>query len=131
MGYNSSEVPYKKQNETDNLASPDDEHDVAVVSARHERRTATEGALITDLEEDAPELHQEHIGFVPEKPKEVHFDLPDVLPDLGPVADLKWRQDEQSVAETDRFGGAHHVAAVPRRQSNYPGDGGRRRTSAT
>lgn len=122
--YNSGELPYKNQRETDNLASPDDENDLAAAPARAERRDATEAALITDLEEDEPEPHQENIHFAPQPAKEVYFDLPDILPDLGgPVADMMWRQNEQSNAETDKFGGSKHMAAIPRRQSNFSQQG--------
>ena len=54
-----------------------------------------------DLEEDEPAREHEDLRFRPRPAAEVTFDLPDVLPDLGHVAHIVWREGEHS-SETAR-----------------------------
>ncbi|CAJ1353019.1 unnamed protein product, partial [Effrenium voratum] len=55
-----------------------------------------------DLEEDEPDRATEDLRFRPRNSAaaEVTFDLPDVLPDLGHVAHIVWREGDTN--ETDR-----------------------------
>ena len=97
---NSSEQPYKVRHEVDNLAEPEDE------AFYHGKRTempkqAVEPDVDVDLEEDEPLREHEDLRFRPRPAAEVTFDLPDVLPDLGHVAHLVWREGEQH-SETAR-----------------------------
>ncbi|CAE7026909.1 ANKRD50 [Symbiodinium natans] len=120
---NSSEQPYKVRHEVDNLAEPEDE------AFYHGQREGREGPKASveqvddvDLEEDEPLREHEDLRFRPRPAAEVTFDLPDVLPDLGHVAHIVWREGEHS-SETARpawdapppeLGRASVVAQKPR-----------------
>ena len=99
---NSSEQPYKVRHEVNNLAEPEDE---SFYHPQPGQRAAAPKASLAehdvDLEEDEPLREHEDLRFRPRPAAEVTFDLPDVLPDLGHVAHIVWREGEHS-SETAR-----------------------------
>ena len=97
---NSSEQPYKVRHEVDNLAEPEDEAFYHGKRAEMVKESVQPDADL-DLEEDEPLREHEDLRFRPRPAAEVTFDLPDVLPDLGHVAHLVWREGEQH-SETAR-----------------------------
>lgn len=114
--FNADEQPYREYNHKNNLvyrpgAFEEEELDL-VPATRPERAAPT-----FRLDEDAPDVQQEELVFVPKAATKVTFNLPDVLPDLGGVADLDWKQDqpEHEGAAWDR------VPASLRRASSRAG----------
>lgn len=117
---NSSEQPYRARHEVDNLAEleedaflkPRTRSDSAAKSAS-QRQDATNRV---DLEEDEPERAAEDLRFRPRPATaEVTFDLPEVLPDLGHVAHIKWTEGDTN--EGDRPAWDVAPADVARRAS--------------
>lgn len=97
---NTAERPYKARHEVDNLVTPENEA-FFLPSGRQGRQGAhsrkdPSGPDLPELnlEEDEPDCSIEDLRFRPGRAAEVTFDLPEVLPDLGNVAHLVWRENE-------------------------------------
>lgn len=108
--FNSDMKPYENYRHVDNLrAVLDAQKDAAEMNAPWRRPDVPAPNLLEDLPEAAPE----DIRFVPVKPDQVTFDLPDVLPDLGRVADLTWRQEDTQASEPIAWDAWAAPAALP------------------
>eukprot|EP00931_Biecheleriopsis_adriatica_P000551 TRINITY_DN10060_c0_g1_i2.p1 TRINITY_DN10060_c0_g1~~TRINITY_DN10060_c0_g1_i2.p1 ORF type:complete len:368 (+),score=104.25 TRINITY_DN10060_c0_g1_i2:71-1174(+) len=96
---NSSEQPYQARHEVDNLAAPEDESFFQPPELVRRVRDTGSGLDAVDLnleEDEEPERLAEDLRFRPRKSAQVTLDLPDVLPDLGHVAHLVWREGEHA-----------------------------------
>ena len=91
---NSKEQPYRVRQEVDNLAEPEEEFMKPKSSSLEASKT--EEGFHVDLEDESA---MEDLRFPRPATAEVTFDLPDVLPDLGHVAHIKWSEDGN---ETER-----------------------------
>lgn len=100
---NSAEQLYKGRKEINNLAAPFEEAKPVAKAAPEKPRQAQPAPGNLALVEDEPERSAEDIRFRPKRAGEVTFNLPDVLPDLGPVAsNLIWKERDPTAGDVDR-----------------------------